>query len=130
MLALLLEIGAWQHFYIMDWRTIQEGKDTRWSLKNLVCTEKQYKELLVLRDYLLHLTPSNAEPCLELDSICIKLGLPAVEKFMLFNTYFYQCSPKPLCSMLKVLDISPRLIWVEHYICLYEQFTSLLKLDK
>jgi hypothetical protein len=106
----------------MDWRKIQEGKNTRWSLKHLVCTEQQYKELLVLREYLIKLTPSNAEPFLELDEVCIKLGLPAVEKFILYNTYSDQCSTKPLCSMLRVLDVSPRLIWVEHYICLYEQF--------
>lgn len=107
------------------WRKIEEGKRTLWSLKNIVVTEVQYKELLKIRKYLLDLTPSNCTPLMELDELCVLLKCPKVASLILYQTHSPHCSVKPLCSMLKVLDIAPRLIWVEHYICLYENSLTL-----
>ena len=112
----------------MDWRLIEKGKKTLWSLKDLVCTHEQYVELLILRDYLLKLTPNTAPYFRELNEVCLKLELSNLERFIAYHTYSEMCSKLPLCSMFKELDISPKLIWIEHYICLYEQHHSLLKI--
>ena len=116
----------------MDWKLIKEGQNTRWSLKDLVVTEEQYFELLILRNYLLHLRTKQGksllEPILELQDLCLKLELPYIQPFIAYHTYSERCSKLPLCSLSRELDISPRLIWIEHYICLYEQHHSLLKI--
>jgi len=117
-----------------NWRLIKEGQNTRWSLSNLIVNKEQYFELLILRNYLLHLRTKEGRdllnPMLELQDLCLMLELSDIQTFMLNHTHSERCSKLPLCSLTRELDLSPRLIWIEHYICLYEQHHSLLKLNQ
>jgi len=104
---------------------IQQGMlHLKWQLYNKVCSHTQYLELMAIRKFLSR-SKEQFKPIVDLEQVCDLLELPHAKEWVLQWGDTKYLAVYPICNMMRELYVEPYLAWVEHYICLYENSTSI-----